>query len=106
MQEGWKLRTLCTTALMIVVIAATASGAAAGLQAVSGQDPVRRSATTFVVTSTADSGPGTLRQALQDAQRGDTITFDPAVFPPHAPKTISVSSVLPGLSQGHLDRWN
>jgi len=35
---------------------------------------------TIIVTSTADSGPGTLRQALLDAQDGDTITFAPAVF--------------------------
>jgi methionine-S-sulfoxide reductase len=35
---------------------------------------------TLLVTSTEDSGPGTLRQALQDAQTGDTITFDPAVI--------------------------
>jgi hypothetical protein len=39
---------------------------------------------TFVVDSAADGGTGTLRQALQDAQPGDTILFDPAVFPPDA----------------------
>ena len=32
-------------------------------------------AATLVVTSTADSGPGTLRQAALDAVSGDTITF-------------------------------
>ena len=37
-----------------------------------------------LVTSAADSGPGTLRQALLDAQDGNTITFDPAGFPPSA----------------------
>jgi len=57
---------------------------------------------TIVVTSSADSGPGTLRQALLDAGSGDTITFDPTVFPPTAPATIYVSSELPPLSQGHL----
>lgn len=57
---------------------------------------------TIVVTSTADSGPGTLRQALLDAQAGDTITFDPAVFPPDAPATIYVTSELPYISQGNL----
>ena len=41
-----------------------------------------------IVTSTADSGPGTLRQALANARSGDTITFDPTVFPPGAPVTI------------------
>ncbi|MFC1525551.1 T9SS type A sorting domain-containing protein [Candidatus Latescibacterota bacterium] len=59
------------------------------------------SAATIVVTSTADNGPGTLRQALQDAQSGDTITFDPSVFPPDAPVAISLIAGLPELS-GHL----
>src|SRR6266446_73332 len=36
-------------------------------------------ATTLIVTTTADSGPGSLRQALADAQDGDTIQFDPAL---------------------------
>jgi len=39
---------------------------------------------TIIVTSAADSGPGSLRQALLDAQDGDTITFDAVVFPPGA----------------------
>ena len=30
---------------------------------------------TIIVTNTNDSGPGSLRQALVDANRGDTITF-------------------------------
>jgi hypothetical protein len=33
-------------------------------------------ATTLVVTNTADSGPGTLRDALAQTQTSDTITFD------------------------------
>lgn len=57
---------------------------------------------TIVVTSTAGSGPQTLRQALLDAQSGDTITFDPAVFQPSAPVTISLTSGLPDISQGNL----
>ncbi len=61
----------------------------------------------IVVTSAEDSGPGTLRQALQDAQTGDIITFDPAVFPPDRPTTIflqgeGISIALPELTQGHL----
>ena len=47
-------------------------------------------AATLVVTSSADSGPGTLRQALLDANSGDTITFDATVFPRAAlPASIS-----------------
>lgn len=60
------------------------------------------SATTMVVTSTADSGPGTLRQALLTASNGDTITFDTAVFSPTRPMTIAVVSQLPTLNQGSL----
>ena len=56
----------------------------------------------MIVTSTADSGPGTLRQALLDAQSGDTITFDPDVFPPDAPVTIYLTGGLPPVSQGNL----
>ena len=36
-------------------------------------------ASTFTVTSTADSGAGSLRQALADANSGDTIQFAPAL---------------------------
>ena len=38
-----------------------------------------RPATTITVTNENDSGPGSLRQALADAQDGDTINFDPSV---------------------------
>lgn len=34
-------------------------------------------AATFMVTTLADSGPGSLRQAIADANPGDTITFGP-----------------------------
>ena len=57
---------------------------------------------TIIVTSTNDSGPGTLRQALLDAQSGDTITFDPTVFLPTTPVTISITSELPHIQQGNL----
>ena len=57
---------------------------------------------TIVVNSTADSGSGTLRQALLDAESGDFIAFDPAVFPPSAPATIYLTSSLPLISQGNL----
>jgi len=56
----------------------------------------------ILVTSAADSGPGTLRQALLDAQDGDTITFDAAVFPPTAPVSITVTSLLPGINASNL----
>jgi parallel beta-helix repeat protein len=62
----------------------------------------RRLGTVIVVTNTADSGPGTLRQSLLDAQSDDTITFDTAVFPPTSPMTISLTSGLPDINQGNL----
>ncbi len=63
---------------------------------------------TIIVTSADDSGVGTLRQALLDAQAGDTITFDPEIFPPDEPTTIFPTSVpqinasLPRISQGGI----
>ncbi len=58
--------------------------------------------TQIVVTSTADSGPGTLRQALLEAQTGDIITFNSSIFPPEAPVTVYLTSSLPPISQGSL----
>jgi hypothetical protein len=45
------------------------------------------SATTISVTSPGDSGPGTLRQALADAQNGDAVAFNL-----NLPATISLTS--------------
>jgi hypothetical protein len=54
-----------------------------------------------IVTTLADSGPGSLRAAITTAN-GDgvatTITFDPAVFPAAAPGIIVVASQLPSLT--------
>ena len=57
---------------------------------------------TITVTSRADSGPGTLRQALLDAENGDFINFDDKIFPPTNPTTIYVNSELPLISQGDI----
>jgi len=59
-------------------------------------------APTRMVTTTNDSGPGSLREALEAAQAGDTILFDPAVFPPTAPATIYLTNALPGIWQGQI----
>jgi hypothetical protein len=77
------------TALSLAAVAASAS-------------PLAPSGDTIIVTSTADSGPGTLRQALEDAQSGDTITFDTATFPPTLPVTISITSELPHIHVSDL----
>ena len=57
---------------------------------------------TCVVISPADSGAGTLRQCLVTVASGDTITFDPTIFPPASPATISLSSALPLITQGNI----
>lgn len=66
---------------------------------------------TIIVTSTAEAGPGTLRQALLDAQSGDSITFDTAVFTPDKPVTIFFKTsleieggrcALPYIKQGNV----
>ena len=56
----------------------------------------------IVVSSAADSGPDTLRQALLDAENGDIIIFDDKIFPPTNPITIYVTSELPLISQGNI----
>ena len=45
---------------------------------------------TFTVTSAADFGPGSLRQAISDANNTDTILFDPSI----AGQTITLGSPL------------
>jgi hypothetical protein len=53
------------------------------------------SAATFTVTNTADSGPGSLRRAILDANAAagaDAVVFDPAVF--NAPQTITLSPTV------------
>lgn len=48
---------------------------------------------TVYFTSNADSGSGTLRAAINSAESGDTITYDPTVFTT-GPIVISVSTAL------------
>ncbi|MGD2147990.1 MAG: right-handed parallel beta-helix repeat-containing protein [Anaerolineae bacterium] len=64
--------------------------------------PVESAGDTIIITSSADDGLGSLRQALLDARSGDTITFDTEIFPPTAPVTISIMSELPALEVGNL----
>ncbi|MEA4938079.1 MAG: hypothetical protein VB091_00670, partial [Christensenella sp.] len=56
----------------------------------------------IVVISAADSGAGTLREALEQLTQGTTITFDPAVFPAKKPVTISLNTELPSISQSEV----
>jgi len=49
----------------------------------------------WLVDTLADSGPGSLREALAGAALGDRIEFDASIFPPETPGIISVLSELP-----------
>jgi hypothetical protein len=65
---------------------------------------------TLLVNSTGDDGMWnylegqlTLRQAMETCQTGDTITFDPVVFPPAAPATIFIENgELPWMWPGYI----
>ncbi|UCE16098.1 MAG: right-handed parallel beta-helix repeat-containing protein [Candidatus Bathyarchaeota archaeon] len=57
---------------------------------------------TWIVTSTMDSGMGTLRWCLANATNGDTIAFDSSVFPPTSPANIILTSELQYIIQGNL----
>jgi parallel beta-helix repeat protein len=59
-------------------------------------------ATILVVSSTSDSGSGTLRQAMLNASAGDVITFSSSVFPPTNPATIFIKSALPTLTRNNV----
>jgi len=77
------------------------AGAAARSPAAKARDEIQASAaTTCMVRSTADSGPGTLRSCLETTRRGDAITFEPAVFPPGNPARIRLASELPAITAG------
>jgi hypothetical protein len=64
--------------------------------------PAPQSTTTVTVTSIADSGAGTLREALEHPAEGTTIVFDPLVFPAKNPATIALATELPEISQRYV----
>ncbi len=102
MKKHWIPGMSIVVMLAVTLGVVSAQGAFAGVREAAETESVQAPAATSVVTSTADSGPGTLRQALLDAGNGDAITFDPAVFPPGSPVTITLASALPHLTQGNL----
>ncbi len=95
-----KLVTAVAIAILLLAISCTGPAETPGVPTPTPTLPAQGK--TIIVSSTADSGSGTLRQALLDAQSGDTITFDPAVFSPNTPATIYLTSSLPVISQGNL----
>lgn len=63
--------------------------------------PIRSNAI-CTVTTTADSGIGSLRQCLINAMPGDTINFDPNLFPSAAPNAIFILTPLPFITENNL----
>ncbi len=61
-----------------------------------------RQGKTIVVENTVDSGTGSFRDALINAEPYDTIVFDPGVFKPEDPATIKIFSPLPELNREYL----
>ena len=57
---------------------------------------------TCTVTTRADSGPGSLRQCLLLAAANGIVLFNPAIFPPAAPMTITLASALPWIKTAGL----
>ena len=56
----------------------------------------------IMVTSQANGGPGSLRQALLDVPPGGTILFSATTFPSNSPATIFLSSPLPTLNKNNI----
>ena len=57
---------------------------------------------TCIVTNTVSSGIGTLNNCLTNPQPNTFITFDPLVFPPLSPVTITLLSQLPLVTESNL----
>jgi parallel beta-helix repeat protein len=88
--------------LALVLVALGIGSASADESSFNNSTDLLVPAATIVATSTADSGPGTLRQALLDAGSSDVIGFDPTVFPLSTPQAIALASALPNITQGNL----
>lgn len=82
----------------LALLALSRASAQAGSSA-SGETllPAYASATVWTVNTTADSGSGSLREALAGAGANARIEFDPSVFPPDNPGTIMVLTELPSI---------
>jgi hypothetical protein len=102
MKKQWILAVLSVAAVAVILSVVSERGAGTEVHAAPEVRSIHAPTATLVVTNTADSGYGTLRQALTDAVSGDIITFDTAVFPPTNPVTIAVTTQLPSLVVGNV----
>lgn len=67
-----------------------------------GVSPAHAVSATFVVTTTSDTGAGSLREAITSAELTtdeDTITFDPTVFTAGTLHTITLATTLPTITK-------
>lgn len=90
----------CRPALaFLVLVSVIAMGL---LVSLTGQELAHAAPSTFTVTSTADSGAGSLREAITNAELtadADTIVFDPTVFTTGTLHTITLASTLPTITK-------
>jgi hypothetical protein len=99
-----KRRPFFTSILFVLLVALGvhfAFGAPSARERAAAQVGPRRLGLTYVIVTAADSGFGSLRWALQTAEAGDSVAFNPGVFPPTNPMTIALSSGL-SVAQGDL----
>jgi len=97
------LQKIIFLSLILLVACSPSTTSTPQSEQTSTQTPIAQSkGNSIVVTSADDSGPGSLRQALEQAQPYDTISFEPEVFDPEQPATISVQSELPHIVVDNL----
>ncbi len=97
MNKQWIPGILGIAAVAVMLLVTSGHDAGAKAHAAPEIKSIHAPTNTLVVTSTADSGVGTLRWALQTAVTSDTITFDQVVFPLASPVTITFTSGLPDI---------
>jgi hypothetical protein len=81
---------------------ALVAAALVGLAVTTSSGVARAAGTTITVTSTADSGAGSLRAAITTAETtpdDDTIVFDGSVFTSGTLHTITLASTLPTITK-------
>lgn len=103
-QKGERKQADDTTAVQSAPVALSlkTGDAQYSLNLISSNQPVPTEAFHAIVTSAADSGAGTLRDALEHLRPNTTITFDQAVFPADHPATILLESPLPEIVWDYL----
>jgi len=100
--KKWALFIFCITLLLIVLLLSSCATQEEQAPLEAEPDIEFTEGKEVLVTSIEDSGDGTLRWALEEANPGDVIRFDTSVFPPHDQATIYLSQELPPIHQGDL----